>query len=180
LIKSIGDHRGLRRLFRRRAKVDSADKYGRTPLVYAVWNGHVAVVKRLLRAGACIDLADSIGGTALSYALCSGHDDLLKLLFKKGTKADLKDDTIMALLFSAAEKSHEAVVKLLLETSKANPDMKDMDGRTPLTCAVEGGSVAIVQHLLANEVEMDYKYKMVSNRHPQCVSASICPRVSTN
>ena len=166
LIKRIGDHlRGFRRLFRGRAKVDSVDKYGRTPLVYAVWNRHVAVVKRLLRAGACIDLADSIGGTALSYALCSGHDDLLKLLFKKGAKIDLKH-TIMTLLFSAAEQDHEAVVKLLLETGKANPDMKDVDGRTALTCAVEGGSVAIVQHLLAKEVRMDYKYKVVSKCHP--------------
>ena len=142
------------------------DKYGRTPLVYAVWNGHEAVVKRLLRAGACIDLADDIGGTALSYALCSGHDGLLKLLFKKGTKADLEDDTITALLFSAVKKDYEAVVKLLLETSKVNPDILDVNGRTPLSCAIEGGSVAIVQHLLAKEVKVDYKYKIVSKRHP--------------
>ena len=72
----------------------------------------------------------------------------------------------MALLFGAAEKDHEAVVELLLETGKHNPDMKDVNGRTPLSCAVEGGSVAVVQRLLAKEVKMDYKYKIVSKRHP--------------
>ena len=166
LIKGIGGHlRGFRWLFRGGDQVDSVDKYGRTPLVYAVLNRHVAVAKQLLRAGACMDLVDDIGGTALSYALCSGHDDLLKLLFKKGAKADLDDNTIMVLFFSAAEKDHEVVVKLLLETGNANPDMKDVNGRRPLTCAIEGGSVAVVQHLLAKEVEMDYKYKIVSERH---------------
>ena len=123
----------------------------------------MSVVKRLLRAGACIDLTDDI---ALSYALCSGHDDLLKLLFKKGTKADLEDDIIMTLLFSAIQKNHEPVVKLLLETGKVNPDTKDMNGRTPLSYAVEEGNVEIIQHLLAKEVEIDYKYKFVSERHP--------------
>jgi hypothetical protein len=44
--------------------------------------------------------------------------------------------------------------------------MKDVDGRTALTCAVEGGSVAIIRHLLAKEVKMDYKYKIVSEHHP--------------
>ena len=39
LIKGIGGHLGgFRRLFRKGAQVDSVDKYGRTPLVYAVWN----------------------------------------------------------------------------------------------------------------------------------------------
>jgi len=109
-------------------------------------------------------LADDIGGTALSYALCSGHDDLLKLLFKRGTKVDLEDDTIMALLFPAVKKGYEAVVELLLETGKVNPDIKDVYGWTPLSYAVEGGSVAIVQHLLAKGVEMDYKYNIDRRR----------------
>jgi ankyrin repeat protein len=125
LIKGI--HRrlqGIKLPFRKKPQVDSVDIYGRTPLVYAVWNGHVAVVKRLLRAGAHINLADDIGGTALSYAVCSGQNDVLTLLFKKGTMADSEDDTRMALLWSAVEKDHEAVVKLLLETGKIDIELK--------------------------------------------------------
>ena len=163
LIKGICRRlKGIKLPFRKKAKVDSVDRYGRTPLVYAVWNGHVAVVKRLLKAGARINLADDIGGTALSYAVCSGHNDVLTLLFKKGTKAGSEDDTRMALLLSAAEKDHEAVVKLLLETGKIDLELKDRNGRTPLSCAVEGGSVAVVQLLLAEGVKTDYKYKIVS------------------
>jgi ankyrin repeat protein len=138
--------KGIKLPFRKKAQVDSVDRYDRTPLVYAVLNGHVAVVKRLLKAGARIDVADDIGGTALSYAVCSG---LLTLLFRKGIKAGPEDETRVALLVSAVEKGHEAVVKLLLETGKIDLELKDGNGRTPLSCAVERGSVAIVQLLLA-------------------------------
>jgi ankyrin repeat domain-containing protein 50 len=53
---------GIKLPFRKKPQVDSVDRYDRTPLVYAVLNGHVAVVKRLLKAGARIDVADDIGG----------------------------------------------------------------------------------------------------------------------
>ncbi|KAN0079341.1 Ankyrin repeat-containing domain protein [Elaphomyces granulatus] len=109
LIDNIGGLLNMWLPFLKGAQVDSVDRYGRTPLVYAVWNGHVAVVKRLLRAGACINLADEIGGTALSYAVCNRDNDVLKLLLKKGTEADSADDTSMALLWSAVKKDHKAV-----------------------------------------------------------------------
>jgi ankyrin repeat protein len=117
--------------------------------MYAIWNGHMAVVGLLLRAGARIDLADDIGGTAVSYAVCLKRDDVLKLLFDKGTKASSMDDTSTALLLSAAEKGHEAVVNLLLETGRVHPDPKDSDGRTPLWQAASNGHEAVVRLLLA-------------------------------
>jgi hypothetical protein len=158
LIKGI--HRRLKSMklpFRKGAKVDYVDRRGRTPLMYAVWNGHITVVGRLLRAGARIDLEDNIKGTALSYAICSGHNDMLKLLFKKGTEAGSEDHTRMVLLLSAAEKNDEGVVRLLLETGKIDFEFKDRNGRTPLVCAVERGGVAVVQLLLAEGVKTDYK-----------------------
>jgi ankyrin repeat domain-containing protein 50 len=142
----------------RRAQVDSVDRHGRTPLVYAIWNGHVAVVKLLLKAGASIGMRDDIGGTPLSYAVCNGHNDVLKLLFRKGAKADFGDDISMTLLLSAAKKNQEAVVKLLLETGKTNPDLKDENGRTPLSWSVEKGHETIVKLLLeTGKVNPDLK-----------------------
>jgi ankyrin repeat domain-containing protein 50 len=145
---------------RKRAKVDSADRYGRTPLVYAVWNRHVAVVKLLLKAGARVGLRDEIGGTPLSYAVCNGHEDVLQILIKKGSKVDSEDSLSAALLISAAEMGHEAVVKLLLETGKVNPELKDKNGRTPLSGAAEMGHEAIVKLLLeTGKVDPDVKDK---------------------
>ena len=56
-------------------------------------------------------------------------------------------------------------MKLLLENG-ARPDFEDKKGQTPLSRAVEKGSVAVVQLLLAKRGEMDFKYDIVIGRHP--------------
>ena len=53
-------------------------------------------------------------------------------------------------------------MKLLLENG-AQPDLEDQNSQTPLSRAVEGGTVAIVQLLLARGAKTDYKYKIVSH-----------------
>jgi len=50
-------------------------------------------------------------------------------------------------------------VKLLLEHG-AWPDFEDEDGRTPLSRAVETGSVPVVQLLLVKGAKMDYRYRI--------------------
>ena len=65
----------------------------------------------------------------------------------------------------AAEKGDDGVVNALLENG-AQPDFEDENHHTPLSRAVEGGSVATIQLLLAKEVKMDYKYCIVSEPHP--------------
>ena len=56
-------------------------------------------------------------------------------------------------------------MKLLLEKG-AQPDFGDENGQAPLSRAVESGSVAVVQLLLAKKAKMDFKYNIVSKRHP--------------
>ena len=142
--------------FRKGAKVDSADKYGRTALSYAAWNGHIATVKLLLRAGARVNSWDEIGGTPLSYAICNGHNDVVELLLKKGTQVDSPDDISRALLLSAAEKGHEAVVELLLEKG-ADLESKDDDNRTPLLLAAMNGHEAVVKLLVEKGADIESK-----------------------
>ena len=144
---SIG-RRVFKLLFRKRAKIDSVDRYGRTPLSYAVWIGNVAVVELLIKAGARADLKDEIGGTPLSYAVCNGYKKVIELLLKGDTQVDLEDIS-KELLFSAAKKGHKDVVRLLLDTGKTDLDARDNDGQTPLLWAARNGHGAIVKLLLA-------------------------------
>jgi hypothetical protein len=51
-----------------------------------------------------------------------------------------------------AARGHEAVVKLLLATDRANPDLKDCYGQTPLLLAAGSGYDAVVKLLLAKDV----------------------------
>jgi uncharacterized protein len=68
-------------------------------------------------------------------------------------------------LSRAVEKDDKKVVKLLLENG-AQPDFEDENGQTPLSRAVEKGSVVVVQLLLAKKGKIDFKYHIVSERHP--------------
>ena len=53
-------------------------------------------------------------------------------------------------------------MKLLLENG-AVPNFEDEGGQTPLSRAVEGGTVAIVRLLLAGGAKTDYPYRIVSH-----------------
>ncbi|KAN0068134.1 Ankyrin repeat-containing domain protein [Elaphomyces granulatus] len=141
--------------FRKGAKVDSADRYGRTALSYAAWNEHVATVKLLLRAGARVNSWDEIGGAPLSHALCNGHNDVVELLLKKGTQVNSPDDISTALLLSAAEKGHEAVVELLLEKGADLESMGGAYSQTLLSLAAENGHEAVVKLLLQKGADLE-------------------------
>ncbi|KAN0071934.1 ankyrin repeat-containing domain protein [Elaphomyces granulatus] len=144
--------------FRPGVAVDSADRYGRTALSYAVWKGHIPTVKLLLKAGARVDSTDEIGGTPLSYAICNGQKAVVELLLKKGTQVDSPDNIGKELLLSAAEKGHEAVVKLLLENEKgANIEPKDSFGRTPLFRAAVNEHEEVVKLLLEKGANLESK-----------------------
>ncbi|KAL7786376.1 putative ankyrin repeat-containing protein [Trichoderma ceciliae] len=132
--------------FPKGAKIDARDIYGRSPLSYACWNGHLAIVQRLVKGGARVDSKDEIGGTPISYALCTGHQDIVKEL-RKGAQAGSVDEIRRELLLSAAKKGYEPIVKRLLDDGAAT-EVVDEEGRTPLSWAAEGRQVAVARLLL--------------------------------
>ncbi|RYP60682.1 hypothetical protein DL771_010422 [Monosporascus sp. 5C6A] len=141
--------------FPKSAKVDERDKDGRTPLSYAAWNGHLAIVRRLVKKGARADLKDKIGGTPVSYALCTGQQDIVHELVK-GAQADSVYKIRRELLLSAAEKGHEPIVKRLLENGAAMEAGVSQD-RTPLSGAAENGHEAVVKLLLDKGANFEAK-----------------------
>ncbi|KAF2181217.1 ankyrin, partial [Zopfia rhizophila CBS 207.26] len=64
-----------------KVEVDSKDKDDRTPLSWAAWYGHEAVVKLLLETGKVeMDSKDKDDRTPLSWAVQYGHEAVVKLL----------------------------------------------------------------------------------------------------
>lgn len=76
----------IRSSSRKSASVNETDFWGRTPISYASWNGHRAVVKLLLKAGAHATVRDEFGGSPMSYALANGDKKMCRLLEKKGSQ----------------------------------------------------------------------------------------------
>ncbi|KAK4065526.1 hypothetical protein Trihar35433_7646 [Trichoderma harzianum] len=145
-------HRTWRRqftllLFGNASEINSMDKSGRTPLLYAIWNGNVAVVKRLLEAGARIDVTDSLGGTPFFYAMSYRRKAIVELLLKHGATPESEHTMITRLFFSAVEKGDLQVVKLFLD-SNFDIESKGRGNQTPLPFAMEMGHIDIVRALL--------------------------------
>ena len=74
-----------------------------------------------------------------------GHEGALRVLLDRG---GISHETHQTSLWLASKNGHDAVVKLLLETGKANVDLKDTHGWTPLLLASENGHEAVVKLLL--------------------------------
>jgi len=68
------------------ADVNTQNRVGWTPLIFASYNGHKDVVKLLLDNGADVNAKTNIGLTALMWASHNGHKDVVKLLKKYGAK----------------------------------------------------------------------------------------------
>ena len=104
------------------ARVGVVDNQGRTALLLAARNGHVACVNALIAAGESVHQVDSTdyGNSALVLAAMSGHKEVVKVLIQKGVRQNSTwhsswDPAYIALLY-AAMQGHSAVVKLLLQT----------------------------------------------------------------
>jgi ankyrin repeat protein len=78
-------------LLKNRHDLDSKDTHGRTPLTWAVGNGHEAVVKLLLEKGAELETKDNNGRTPLSWAVVNGQEAVVELLLEKRAELEIKD-----------------------------------------------------------------------------------------
>jgi ankyrin repeat protein len=78
---SEGDLETLKALLKTKPTlVSRKDKYGNTPLHWAAYFGHKAVVELLLSSGAKVNAKDKDGHTSLHYATARGHDEVAELL----------------------------------------------------------------------------------------------------
>ncbi|MCJ1422111.1 hypothetical protein MMC32_008482, partial [Xylographa parallela] len=146
-----------------KAKINSKDRNGRTPISWAAGNGREAVAKLLLDTGKVdVDSKDKDGRTPLWWAAEKGYEAVVKLLLDTG-KVDVKskDKDGRTPLAWAAEKGDEAVVKLLLDTGKVVVESKDSyHRRTPLTLAAGNGCEAVAKLLLdTGKVDVESKDK---------------------
>lgn len=153
---------------------DYKDRHNRTPLSWAVGNGHELVMKLLLAEdGVNPDSKDENNRTPLWWAVNRGCEGAVKLLLAqdgvdpefKNAMPEFKDEMKRSPLLWAAIYGHEDVVKLLLAKDGVDPDFKDVNNRTPLSWAAASGHRAVVKLLRAEErVNPDSKDR--DNRTP--------------
>lgn len=119
---------------------------GYTALHYACQDGHFKASKMLLYAGAKADVLDGEGFSPLHIAAALGNKLLLELLLKFGARINRRTPQGTP-LHAAVAWRHYSIVKRLLEL-KANINIKDNEGRTPLQYAYYYNNKRLIKLIL--------------------------------
>ncbi|XP_063286615.1 ankyrin repeat and SAM domain-containing protein 3 [Pelobates fuscus] len=127
---------------------------GWTPLMYASYIGHDAVVSLLLEAGVDVNCCTPSGQTPLMLAASCGNESVAYFLIQHGAKLEVRDSRGWTALFHCTSAGHQRTLRFLLENG-ANGDIREpVYSFTPLMEAAASGHEIIVQHLLNHGVKM--------------------------
>jgi ankyrin repeat protein len=156
------------------ASVDSPNPDGQTALLAVARTGNVAAAKLLLDHGATIDAKEKFGGqTALMWASARRHPEMMQLLISKG--ADVNASSIdrdyqrhvtaegrpksldsggFTPLLYAARENCGACVDVLLK-NKADIDLPDPDGVSPLLLAIMNANWDLAKQLITGGADVN-------------------------
>ncbi|KAG6969591.1 hypothetical protein JG688_00005245 [Phytophthora aleatoria] len=106
----------------------------------------------LLKGKPDVSVQDSSGQTVLHLAAEYEEVDSLKLLLRAKPKVDAVDNNKMTALHVAVGKGNLEIVQLLVETGRANVNVVDAKGNTPLhwACIKNGGDqIELIDYLIS-------------------------------
>jgi len=119
-----------------------------TPLLAAVWNGHVDVAEVLMEHGASVKVVDRWNRTALFLAAQRNHLPMLELILKRDpSSVNDVDSNGRTPLHIAVQLRHKEIVQRLLH-AKVNVELGDHDGRKALLLAHKLGYEEIATMLV--------------------------------
>ncbi|KAJ5555284.1 hypothetical protein N7535_007723 [Penicillium sp. DV-2018c] len=127
-----------------------------TPLFAAAEAGLDGIVELLVRCERVdLELADMHGTTPLGVAADFNRAGVVKRLLTGHRRANpnARDENGQTPLFKAAFYGHLRIVKLLLEADGIDPQLGDVDGKSPLIVALENHHeqvVEVLQRKIAN------------------------------
>ncbi|KFA70940.1 hypothetical protein S40288_10226 [Stachybotrys chartarum IBT 40288] len=123
---------------------------GRTLLHLAIQSNHDTIVKLLLEKGANPEVGDSAGWKPLAVAARNGpsHLGVAELVLSFGANVDSLNPMLQqSALHLCANSGFRELAQLLLK-NRAQVDVRDTDGQTPLFKAVAQGTTGMVELLL--------------------------------
>lgn len=138
------------------ARIEASDHQGSTPLMWAVRNNHIDIVKELIAKIANVDpVLWQIQRTALWHAAFDGHNEIVKLLIESGADVNKTDENGVGPLFAAAQEGNTEIVKDLIKAGADIESKDNNDGATPLLIAADRGMADVVAKLVAKGADVE-------------------------
>lgn len=128
---------------------------GDTPAHAAAASGQLQAMGALLELGFAVDIENSKGNTCLHVACLNGHDEIVQLLLDAGAQVDKTNKYKCSPLHYAAISLHGTRCLELLMEKRANPNMQDEQGRTPLHLTAMLGRYSRLDTLLKYHSRVD-------------------------
>ena len=180
-----GNLKSTKYLCQREASLDLEDMYDRTPLHYAVKNGHPAIVIALLSKGIKDTKEDDDGNLAIDYAAdvfirwmlqfgvdfrgCNpvhrhtalgyfsllGNREAVNLILEANVDPQERDEQDNTALMLASLTGKVDVVRMLCGAAADGINAQDEKGNTALMLAAAAGHLSVVKVLLENQAEID-------------------------
>ncbi len=168
----LGDLARAQALLAQGVAVDTADRRGLTPLIWASASGNLALVREFLDRGAAVDRRADDGHTALMLASANGFTEVVRALILRGANVTAARNGVRARqlaierghsdvatlleqaeilgtrLLQAATEGHDTAVRQLLAMG-APVNVTDAQGATTLMLAARNGDLGILQALLS-------------------------------
>jgi len=168
LAAEVGNADILGLLLEAGANADSPTTDGQTALQAVARTGNVKAAELLLNAGATVDAKEKWGGqTALMWASARRHPEMMQLLIAKGADVNARsidrdyqrhvtaegrpkslDSGGLTPLLYAARENCLACVDILVK-NKADLDLPDPDGVSPLLVAIMNANWDLAKQLIA-------------------------------
>ena len=114
--------------------------------------GNESACKHLISYGCQLDCQDSCGYTALMYACRENHLAVARVLLLSGADASLSTPFGYNSLLIASLNGFSDLVSLLC--SYVNPNVTDVDGLSPLSCACKYNHALVVSVLLDHGADL--------------------------
>lgn len=158
-----GDVGLVEELVRRGANVESRDTEGRSAFGIAVQNNHVDATLPILRKGASLKKDLKLAEVALRKAVQTGDQTLVKLILARQVNPNAKGPDGMAPLHYAVmcRDSGTRIIPLLIKF-RADPDIQNADGTTPLMMVAsddrpDSHGLSAARELVGNGARLEVK-----------------------
>ena len=168
------------------AKVEM-DNTHPSPLMEAIENGNIPLMKLLIENGADINKTNENGFTPLMEAVDEGEFGVVKFLVEElGVDVNAQAKEGWTALFEALDEGEEQIFSYLLEHGAQMTTLKN--GTSLLHEAVDEGQLAMVKQLISmgadvNQVAHDHwtpLMEAIDEQHPQMISVLIASGAEVN
>lgn len=143
----VGDKQAVVDLLHSGRPANSRNKFGETPLMAAIYNGHNDITELLLVEGADTNVQDVRGNTPLHVSAARRNYFAAQQLIRNGAIIDARNRANDTPLLIATLNGSIDIVDLLVREG-ADVNKANDDGLTPLHIAAYNGNAELVKYLL--------------------------------